>query len=74
MGGYTRAFYGQRLGKHVPIARQHILNNATVGVQQWRSCVFYVVRAENLQARDNVSLVSSIWESVKGGLEPEAEE
>jgi hypothetical protein len=30
MGGYTRAVYGQRLGKHVPVARQQILNNATV--------------------------------------------
>jgi hypothetical protein len=39
---------GQRLGKHVPIARQRVLNNATVGTQQWKRCVFYVVRAERL--------------------------
>jgi hypothetical protein len=33
---------------NVPIARQQILNNATVGLQQWRSCVFYVICAEVL--------------------------
>jgi hypothetical protein len=31
MGGYTKAISGQRLGKHVPVARQQILNIATVG-------------------------------------------
>jgi hypothetical protein len=44
----------QRLVKHVPVARQQIINNATVELQQWKSCVFYVVRAEMLQARDKV--------------------
>jgi hypothetical protein len=29
-----------------PVARQHILNNATVGLQQWKRGVFYVVRVE----------------------------
>jgi hypothetical protein len=48
IGGYTKAVSGQRLVKHVPVARQQILNNATVGLQQWKSCVFYVVRAERL--------------------------
>jgi hypothetical protein len=38
----------QRLGKHIPVAKQQILNNAVVGLQQWKSCVFYVVRAERL--------------------------
>jgi hypothetical protein len=38
----------QRLGKHVPVSRQQILNYATVGLKQWKSCVFYVVRAERL--------------------------
>jgi hypothetical protein len=38
----------QRLGKHVPVARQQILNNATVGLQQWTSCVSYVVHAARL--------------------------
>jgi hypothetical protein len=46
MGGYTLAVSGQQLGKHVPVARKHILNNAIVGLQQLKSCVFYVVRAE----------------------------
>jgi hypothetical protein len=39
-------FSGQRLGKHVPVARQQILNNATVGRNN--RTVFYVVRAEML--------------------------
>jgi hypothetical protein len=29
-GGYTRDVSGQRLGKHVSVARQQIINNATV--------------------------------------------
>jgi hypothetical protein len=31
-----------------PVDRQQILNNATVGLQQWKSCVFYFVHAERL--------------------------
>jgi hypothetical protein len=30
MGVYTRAFSGQQFCKHVPVARQQILNNATI--------------------------------------------
>jgi hypothetical protein len=30
MDGYTRAVSGQRLGKHVAVGRQQILNNPTV--------------------------------------------
>jgi hypothetical protein len=45
VGGYNRNVSGQRLGKHVPIAGQEIFNNATAGLQQWKSCVFYVLRA-----------------------------
>jgi hypothetical protein len=26
------------LGKHVPVARQQIINTATVGLQQWNNC------------------------------------
>jgi hypothetical protein len=26
----------QQLGKHVPVAMQQILNNATIGLQQWK--------------------------------------
>jgi hypothetical protein len=48
MGGYTRVVSGQRLGKHFPIATQYIFINATVGLQQWKTRVFYVVRAEKL--------------------------
>jgi hypothetical protein len=39
MDGNTRVVSGQRLGKHVPIARQKILNNTKVGIQQ-RTTVF----------------------------------
>jgi hypothetical protein len=72
----TRAVSGQWLGKQVPVARQQILNKATIGLQRWKSCVSYVVHAKMLQARDKVSLVqfSSVPESVKRGLQPEAEE
>jgi hypothetical protein len=48
MGGYTRAVPGQWLGKHVLVSRKQILNNATVGLKQWKRVVFYVVRAEML--------------------------
>jgi hypothetical protein len=47
MGAYTRAVSGQRLGKHVPVAMQQILNNATVGSNN-RKIVFYVVLDEML--------------------------
>jgi hypothetical protein len=39
IGEYTRHVSRQRLGKHVPVARQQILNNATVGLRQ-RKWVF----------------------------------
>jgi hypothetical protein len=48
MGEYTTEVSRQRLGKHVLVARQQFLNNATVGLQQWKSYVLYVVRAERL--------------------------
>jgi hypothetical protein len=32
MGGYTRAVSGQQLDKHVPTAKQQILNNSTAGL------------------------------------------
>jgi hypothetical protein len=35
---------------------------------------FFVVRAEMLYARDKVSLISSVRDSVKRGLGPEEEE
>jgi hypothetical protein len=30
---------GQQLGKHIPVARRQIINNATVGLQQWKQGV-----------------------------------
>jgi hypothetical protein len=33
---YTVTVSGQWLGKHIPVARQQIINNATVGLQQWK--------------------------------------
>jgi hypothetical protein len=30
----------QGLGKLIPVAKQQILNNAIVGLQQWKGCVF----------------------------------
>jgi hypothetical protein len=36
MDGYIRVVTGQRLGKHVPAAKQQILNNSTVELQQWK--------------------------------------
>jgi hypothetical protein len=32
----------------MPVAGQQIINIATVGPQQWKSCVFCVIRAEDL--------------------------
>jgi hypothetical protein len=37
-GGYIRAASGQWLVKHVPVGRHQVLNNATVGLQHWKSC------------------------------------
>jgi hypothetical protein len=34
MGGYTMAVSGKRLGKHVPVAMQKMLDNAAVELQQ----------------------------------------
>jgi hypothetical protein len=37
-----------RLIKHVSVARQQILNNATVEVQQWKMYAFYVVHVDKV--------------------------
>jgi hypothetical protein len=34
MDGYTKAVSGQGLDKYIPVAREQILNNTTVGLQQ----------------------------------------
>jgi hypothetical protein len=44
----TATVCGQRLGKHVPVAKQQIISNAEVGLQQWKQGVFYVVGSEML--------------------------
>jgi hypothetical protein len=73
MGGYTRAVSGQRLSKHVPIARQQNLNNARVGLQQWKSC-FLCGLWPDIISKGQGQLFSSVRESVRRGPEPEAEE
>jgi hypothetical protein len=44
---YTSAISGNG-SANIPAARQQILNNAVVGLQQWKSRVSYVVRVETL--------------------------
>jgi hypothetical protein len=56
MDGYTRAVSGQRLCKHVPVARQQILNIATTKLQQWKNDIVYLIRAEMLQAKERLEL------------------
>jgi hypothetical protein len=68
MGGYTRAVSGQRLPKHVPAARRQILNNTTVGLQQWKSYVLYVVLVERLKPDEFWSLVSCMGVCEEGTL------
>jgi hypothetical protein len=72
MGAYTRAVSGQRLGKHVPVAREQILNNATVGLHNGRA-VFSMWSVPRGYRRDEVwNLVDSfVREYVKRGLEAE---
>jgi hypothetical protein len=75
MGGYTRDVSGQRLGKHIPVARQQILNNGTVGlcVQQWKNCFLRGPCQDVISIGQDQSLVNSVRESVKRRLESEAE-
>jgi hypothetical protein len=73
MGGYTRAVSGQRLREHVPVYRRHILNNATVGLQQGKRSVS-TWSVSRCYKQETVSVLSSERESVKRGLYPEAEE
>jgi hypothetical protein len=40
MGGYSKVVSGQLLGKHVPVAKQQILNNATIGLQTMEELCF----------------------------------
>jgi hypothetical protein len=36
---YREIVSGQRLSKHVPVAKQQVVNNATAGLQQWKRSV-----------------------------------
>jgi hypothetical protein len=69
MGGYTRAVSRQWLRKHISVTKQQILNNATVGLQQCKSCVFYVVVPRCYKQGTRLDPVSSVRESVKKALE-----
>jgi hypothetical protein len=72
MGGYARAVSGHQLGKHVPIARQQILNIATVGPHRWKSYVFYMVRVKMIK-QGTRSVDSSVQESKDRTFELEVE-
>jgi hypothetical protein len=61
---YTRAVSGQRLGKHVTTATNR---GATIDIN-WKHW-FYYVRAKELLGGNLGEQVSSVWESVKRGLE-----
>jgi hypothetical protein len=79
LGKYNRPVSRQQLGKHVPVARQQIPNNATVGLQQRNSCFLRgPCRDVKSETRFGAEFVdcqfTSVGESVKGGLEQEAEE
>jgi hypothetical protein len=68
MGGCTRAVSGQRLRKRIPVARQQILNNATVGNNNERT-VFSMWSVPRCYKEGTKSVDSSVQESVKRGLE-----
>jgi hypothetical protein len=42
-GVYTRSVSGQRFGKHVPVARQQIVNNSILGLKQMKELCFLCV-------------------------------
>jgi ABC-type nitrate/sulfonate/bicarbonate transport system ATPase subunit len=44
----------QRLGKHVPVVRQQILNNAAVGLQQWKQDVSRRMLSSGMWRRVNL--------------------
>jgi hypothetical protein len=74
MGRYTGAVYKQRFGKYFHVTRHQILHNATVVLQQWKQGVpTWFVPSSYLEENWGHP-VSPIRESVKGGLELEAEE
>jgi hypothetical protein len=62
MGGYTRAVFGQWLGEHVPAAAD---TNATIE----ELCFLCGPCRDVISKGQGQSLVTSLWESVKRGLE-----
>jgi hypothetical protein len=66
---YTKAVSGQQFSKHVSVARQQVLNNETVELQKWKTAIstWCTPRCYKQGTR---SVDSSLWESVKRGLEP----
>jgi hypothetical protein len=73
MDRYTRSVSRQQLSKCVPVAKQQILDNATVGLQ-WKSCFLCGPSHDIISKGQGQLRVSSVQESVKRGLELEAEE
>jgi hypothetical protein len=63
MGGYTRAVSGQRLGKHVPAARQQSLNNAKVGTTMEDMCFLCGLCRDVISKRQGrlIVLHGSLW-------------
>jgi hypothetical protein len=64
----------QRLGKHFPVDRQQILNNAVTGPPQWKSSIFYVVRVVKQGVLELSSELSSALDTVKRGPERASED
>jgi hypothetical protein len=67
MDRYTRVISGQRLGKHVPVAKD---TNVTIQELHFlcRLCQDVISKGQGQL------IVISVQESVKRGVEPEAEE
>jgi hypothetical protein len=69
MGGYTRVVSEQRLDKHVPVASKQILNNAKVGLHQWKACFLRTPCRDVIsKGQGQVIVVSSVREPVKRRL------
>jgi hypothetical protein len=69
MDGYTTEFSGQRLGKHVPATTDKIAKNGTI----YQLCFLWGPCRDVISKGQGKLIVSYVRESVKRGLEPEAE-
>jgi hypothetical protein len=72
MGGYARVVSGKRLGKHVPAATDTRATDTRATKEEM--CFLCGQCRDVISKGQGYSSVSSVWESVKRGLEPEAEE